>query len=418
MILLVPYSPEVPKAHTPRLWPALVLLLLLGVGFLRSYETIIADYEYVNALRGTLVDPNADRADIQASTQTYLSRRPLLDISPSYGDWDLRKLIYANFLHGSIPHLVLNWIGIFAGARICTAFLPFLLMLSFFIIGGSLGLITSIFVGTDTSHFIPHIGASGGIFTLMGAYYVYNFRFRTLYFFWFPSRHGTIHLRTSWFLFLDVLLLELVLSLGQFLPARVDSVDHLAHVVGFASGVVLAWTLRRLQQWPSFIQTRAEFLYWAHINPPREADFSGWFDLWSHLIDINPYNDAVKTRLCALMAKYPTQFTPAQWEIAFSYLSPTFLRLETVSAARLVAARLRQGVALPEHWLVATPYDSIIRVAQAVVQSPDDQPLLLDLILAYRKAHPEGGNVERKLEALVARLTPPAPTAEDGKKRA
>ncbi|MBY0372266.1 rhomboid family intramembrane serine protease [bacterium] len=412
MILMVPYSPEVPKAHTPMLWPALVLLLLLGVGFLRSYETIAADYEYVNELRATVVTDGSGHNQLAESTQKYLSKRPLLDLAPSQGNWDYKRLIYANFLHGSLPHLVLNWIGVFAGARICTTFIPFLCTLSIFILGGSLGLLTSIWLGTDASTFIPHIGASGGIFALMGAYYVYNFRFRTLYFFWFPSRHGTIHLRTSWFVFLDVLLLELVLSMGQFLPSRVDSVDHLAHVIGFASGVILALGLRFLQRWPSYVQTRAEFIAWDRAIKPAEGNLRGWVDLWTSLLEINPYNDALKQRLCGVMEKDAEALTPEERATIFSFFSPTFLRLETVAAAQATVGALRAGHAPPLPWLAATPYDSIIRLAQEIAKNADNHPALLQLILLYRRAHPEGGNVERKLEALVTKLSPPAEPLE------
>jgi membrane associated rhomboid family serine protease/AraC-like DNA-binding protein len=415
MILLVPISPEVPKEHTPVLWPALLLLLLLGVGFLLGYERIIADFEYVSSLKSYLT-PNADgRAELTEEAHTFLKKRPLLAYAPAKGDWDIARLIYANFLHGSIPHLVLNWVGVFAGARICTTFIPFLCTLSIFILGGSLGLLVSMWLSTEASAFIPHIGASGGIFALMGTYYVYNFRFRTKYFFWFPSRHGSIKLKTSWFFFVDVILLEVILSTGQFLPDRVDSVDHLAHVVGFGSGVILALGLRYFQGWPGFLQTRAEFHRWANRKKEFSIDLlNAAFENWCELLTINPYNDQLKIHLCRILKRHPNRWSPEQLQTAFSFFSPTFVRLFPEETGAAIGALLQNKIAVPPVWLSSTPYDSIIRLAQELARDPDTQPFLFDFVSLYRRAHPEGANTERKLELLMAKLRslqPPSETA-------
>ncbi len=405
MILLVPVTPEVPKPHVPVLWPALLLLLMLGVGFLVGLERTHADFEYVNRLKQYMKADAEGRAQLTPEAQDYLRKRPLLSIAPAKGDWDFTRLIAANFLHGSVPHLILNWIGLFAGARICTTFIPFLLTLSIFLLGGSLGLLTSMWLSTETSAFIPHIGASGGIFALMGTYYVYNFRFRTQYFFWIPSRHGTINLKTSWFFFVDVILLELVLSTGQFLPERVDSVDHLAHVVGFASGVLLALGLRFFQRWPSFLQTRAEYLHWSANRKKQRGDvIQRTYENCLQLLQINPYNDQVKIDVCQLFAKYPTVWQYDQLAEAFRYFSPTFVRLHSEAPAQALAALIRNRIPPPGSWLAVIPYDSIIRLAQAMATTPENQPLLLELVASYRRAHPEGGHTERKLELLMAKL--------------
>lgn len=403
---MVPITPEVPKQHVPVLWPALLILLLLGIGFILSYERIQADFEYVNSLKTFLVHGENGKAELTPEAHEFLKKRPLLAVAPAKGDWDVARLIYANFLHGSLPHLVLNWVGVFAGARICTTFIPFLCTLAIFILGGSLGLLTSMWLSTEASAYIPHIGASGGIFALMGTYYVYNHRFRTRYFFWFPSQHGTICLKTSTFFFVDVILLELVLSTGQFLPDRVDSVDHLAHVVGFGSGVALALMLRFFQRWPAFLQTRNEFQLWRkRVRGTSEDLLEKAFRSWCELLDLNPYNDQVKIRLCRLLEKHPTHWSSEQKERAFRFLSPTFLRLHTAESAAAIAALLDLGTGLPAPWLASTPYDSIIRLAQALAVVPDHQRFLFELVSLYRRAHPEGGNTERKLEMLMAKLS-------------
>ncbi len=406
MILMVPISPEVPRRHIPRVWPALMLMLMLTVAFVVSYPRIEADFAYVNAMKSFVVKNDGTGTELSEEAHEYLKKRPLLVVAPAKGDWDLARLIYANFLHGSLAHMALNLVGVFAGARICSSFIPFSVTLAIFILGGSLGLLTSMWLSTEASAFIPHIGASGGIFALMGTYYVYNFRYRTRYFFWFPSRRGTISLRTATFFFVDVILLELVLSTAQFLPDRLDSVDHLAHVVGFGSGVLLALILRTSQGWSSFLQTRSEFLFWRKSGAGKIGNHPQLsFNNWCTLLTINPCNDQAKRQLCHLIRTLPAIWSEEQKQRAFAFLSPTFLRLHTAEAASAIAALLNSQSTLPASWLAKTPYDSIIRISQAMANSPEQQGHLFDFVSAYRRAHPEGGNTERKLEVLLEKLS-------------
>src|SRR5438105_102356 len=119
MILLVPTSPEVPKARAPRLWPGLVLMLILGITYLEARDTLEADYDYLNDLSSFVQTNDRGEAELTKEGNKYLKQRPLLRITPSTGDWDIRRLFYANFIHGSVPHLLFNLIGAFAGARLC-----------------------------------------------------------------------------------------------------------------------------------------------------------------------------------------------------------------------------------------------------------------------------------------------------------
>jgi hypothetical protein len=240
----------------------------------------------------------------------------------------------------------------------------------------------------------------------MGTYYAFNFKFRTRYFFWFPNRHGNINLKTSWFFFVDVILMELLLSTAQLLPQRVDSVDHIAHVAGFASGLILAFVLRLLERWPSFLQTRPEFLYW---NGSRRRGsmkvLLNAFDHWCALLKINPYNDQIKLRLYALVSENVTDMTEAGLNEALNYMTPTFIRLQTPAVANCLAAILSSGRKLPSPWLARIPYDSIIRISKLLASPPERQPWLFELVSEYRRAHPEGGDVERKLELLMRKLS-------------
>lgn len=406
MILLVPISPEVPRYHWPKLWQGLVMILLMGIIFLETDSKVQADSQYIESLQSLIQkDQDTGGNTLRPELQRYLRLRPLLRIAPCRADWDLPRLLFANFLHGGLLHLTLNLIGVFAGARICATFIPFLCTFSIFIIGGTLGLLASIMLSSEVSAFVPHIGASAGIFALMGTYYIYNFGYRTKYFFWYPSKQGLIALKTSWFFFLDVILLEIVLSAAQLLPNHLDSVDHVAHVVGFGAGMLLAILLRFFQRWPSFLQTRGEFLYWSLIQRPKKFDpVHTPFHKWSELLEINPYNDKVKLKFFRILYKDSSSLSDEQIEYAFTYLTPTFVRLQTGAVSACLRVLLSRRRKLPQSWLAKMPYDSIIRLAKFLADPPEEQYLLLKFVSDYRKAHPEGGDLERKLELLMSKL--------------
>jgi membrane associated rhomboid family serine protease len=407
MILLVPISPEVPKVHRPRLWPALIMVLTMGLIYLRVYDIIQKDTLYVENISQML------ESDPRLSPDAYLKTRPLLKVAPAKADWNVKRLILANFIHGNTVHLLLNLVGVFAGVRICTTFLPFLATVAIFLLGGSLGLATSLFITEQFSPYIPHVGASAGIFALMGTYYVYNFRFRTTYFFWFPTRRGLISLRTSWFFFMDVLLLELVLSTAQLFPERLDSVDHIAHVSGFLSGALLAVVLRALQKWPSFLQTRGEFLYWTQLLRPKILQspvgqqgsqvvraYMGWIEL----LNMNRYNDQLKLRICAILRKHPGKFSNSEIAEGLKFLNPTFIRLHPAEMGECIRSLLKNDKPLPQRWLQRTPYDTLIRIAKQLTHPVEEQMLLYKLFVDYRKAQPNRPEVEKKLKDLITKL--------------
>lgn len=405
MILLVPISPEVPKIHKPKLWPALIMVLSMGILYLGVRDTIEKDTAYVETIQDLLEKGKSEDAD------KYLKLRPLLRIAPAKASWSVRKLILANFIHGNNAHLLLNLVGVFAGVRICTTFIPFLCTLAIFLVGGTLGLCISLFVTEQFSPYIPHVGASAGIFALMGTYYVYNFRFRTTYWFWFPTRRGFTSLRTSWFFFMDVILLELVLSTAQLFPERIDSVDHIAHVAGFICGALLALGLRAIQQWPSFLQTRGEFLYWTQYLRPKvmsTANQNSWvvraYLGWVELLQMNRYNDQLKLQLCSILANHQDKFMDAEISEAFKFFNPTFIRLHGWDVSEAVRATLVAKRKLPQRWLAKMPYDSLIKLSKHLADPPEDQRLLYQLVLAYKNSQPPGGDTQRKLELLVMKL--------------
>ncbi len=361
MIILVPINAESHEKTRVSIWPGLVMILILCLGFIETSEVSKSDSEFIKHLT-ELNDKNPQSKPLE----NYLSLRPLLKIAPSLSDWNAKKLLYANFVHGSLPHLVFNLIGAFAGASLCASFIPFLCTLSIFLLGGSLGLGLSLLVSNPLDQYIPHVGASAGIFAMMGAYYIYNFRFRTRYFFWFPTRRNlNIALKTSWFFFLDVILLELIFSLGQIFPGAYDGIDHTAHLFGFAAGMFLAGVIRFAQGWPSFIQTRSEFLHWKNLAR-KENRAKSPFEKWTEILDINPYNDVVKKILFQSVSVPNSRLSDPELNKTFQFLSPTFIRLFPQESANLVRTFLEPPKTLPDSWLSQVPYDSVLRISKAL----------------------------------------------------
>lgn len=407
MILLVPISPEVPKFHKPTWGPSWGLIAFLAFCYLWFLPVIKADQAYIDQFQAL---KNSGALATEQSERDYLRQRPLLTLSIAPASWSVDRALFSNFLHGGLFHLFLNLVGLAAGVRICTTFMPFLCTFSIFFIGGGLGLLFSVLLNTQPSgDFVPHLGSSAGLFALMGTYYIYNFRFRTTYFFWLPGRQGRIALRTSWFFFVDVLLLELLLSTGQFLPETFDGVDHLAHVGGFAAGCGLALILRTAQRWPSMLQTRGEFLYWStflgdklkksQLSPALTA-FSGWIEL----LKINFFNDQLKLKLVQHLSANIKEFPQDYLDQAFHYFSPTFSRLHSNALAELIESIRKAEKEVPRKWLRKAPYDIVIQISKSLAKNEEGPEAVFFLVSAFDQAQPNEKTNRKKVRILVAQV--------------
>lgn len=404
MILLVPYTPEVPKPHRPKFWPSIFMVMCLSIAYVETQGIISEDTKYVESVESLLTKTAKTQKKLEQDAEAYLKLRPLLKVAPAKGNWDVRRLIFANFIHGSFMHFFLNAIGLFAGIRILSTFTPLLCSVCIFLVGGGFGLAMSLFSTRQFSEYIPHVGASAGIFALMGAYYAYNFRFRTTYFFWLPIRRGFVSLKTSWFFFFDVVLLELVLSTAQLFPDPLDGVDHIAHVIGFCTGLVLAHVLRYSQGWASHLQSRAEYLYWDKVILPRRTRKGASINDWIELLRINRYNDHLKINLCTSLVMECKNLTDKELNEAFKFLSPTFVRINTESVGQTLRVLLANNRQIPQRWLARTPYDLLIRLAKNLSTPAEDQHLLYEFLIAYKKAQPGEKDVDKKLQSLMTRL--------------
>ena len=126
--------------HKPRLWQGLILIFFLGLVHLGTQRYFAEDLDFITRLENLPIETNLQTGEPDyTSLNKFLKQRPLLQIAPARGDWDLRRLFYANFLHEGTAHLLLNLIGVFAGIRICSTFIPFACTLAIFLFGGFSG---------------------------------------------------------------------------------------------------------------------------------------------------------------------------------------------------------------------------------------------------------------------------------------
>ena len=401
MILVVPISPEVPKRLRSNKWPGIIMAAFLVLGFVKTREILKADLDFVATLPG-VSDSNYDQT-IPSEVESLLRERPLLDIAPARGDWDLKRLLLANFVHGSVSHLALNVLCAFAGARLCATFLPLATILSIFTMGGSLGLFLSLMFSGIQSNYIPHIGASAGIFALMGTYYVYNFRYRTRYFFWFPTRNRYfLSLPTASFFFVDVILVELALSTAQLLPNQWDNIDHFAHVLGFISGSSIAYLFRTIQKWPPYIHTRAE--YFVHLLIAHRSHNDLRLNDLITLLNLNGFNDVLK---CWVIDNRKDELASASTETLSSYfrfISPTFIRYHVEYTAKAIEIVIGAGQRLPRKWLSRLPYDLLVQIAYKMSTTPKRRTLLIKFFYNYLDANHEKYQLTLRVKTLVEHL--------------
>jgi membrane associated rhomboid family serine protease len=139
------------------------------------------------------------------------------------GEW--WRLFTALFLHANLLHLAMNGVGLWLFGSAVEKTMGRWRMLVVFLAGGALGNLGSAFV----AHYDVAIGASGGIFAVIGAFAVGAWRLRSPMYFALRKR----------LLFVLALMVAADFTIGGLEP----QVDNLAHVGGFFAGVVLAVVL-------------------------------------------------------------------------------------------------------------------------------------------------------------------------------
>jgi len=131
------------------------------------------------------------------------------------------RLVSCILLHGSGMHILLNAIALFALGRLCESVYGPVRLLFLFLVSGICGSVLS---------WAGSVGASGGIFGLMGAAIVFGFRFQKE----LPPMAGELFRKR---------LLPYV-GLNLFIGLMVPFIDNLGHVGGLIGGSVLGLLLR------------------------------------------------------------------------------------------------------------------------------------------------------------------------------
>jgi len=144
-------------------------------------------------------------------------------------------LVTSMFLHGGWAHLLGNmvYLGIF-GDNVESA-LGHVRYLAFYLLAGILGGLTQVL--TQPHSAVPTLGASGAISGVLAAYVLYFPHNRVLVWFWFRILAvPALVVIGLW------AVMQLVSGAGSLIAASPGGgVAYLAHVGGFAGGLVLAW---------------------------------------------------------------------------------------------------------------------------------------------------------------------------------
>ena len=130
------------------------------------------------------------------------------------------RLVSAGFLHVNALHLLLNGLALFALGRLCEAIHGGSRLLFLFLVCTMVGACFSWMGGNELS-----VGASSGIFGMMGAAIVFGWRFQDQ----LPEDIGAFFRRR--------LLPWLILNIG--IGFVIPAVDQLGHLGGLVGGVIL-----------------------------------------------------------------------------------------------------------------------------------------------------------------------------------
>jgi hypothetical protein len=122
------------------------------------------------------------------------------------------------------------------------------------------------------------------------------------------------------------------------------------------------------------------------------------------LLKINFFNDQLKIRLVKHLTRHASSFSDEQIKIAFRFFGPTFVRLRSADLAALVRAIIKSQRTIPSEWLARTPYDIIIRLSHSLTVPVEEQYILLEFILAYRKAQTANKKLDKKLGGLIEKI--------------
>ncbi len=140
-------------------------------------------------------------------------------------DHEWWRLFTALFLHANLLHLAMNGAGLWIFGSAVEKTMGHWRVLAIFLVAGVLGNLASAF----QAHYDVAIGASGGIFGVIGAFVVSVWRLRSPMYFALRRRL--------------LLVLALMVACDFTIGGLEPQVDNLAHVGGFVAGILIALLL-------------------------------------------------------------------------------------------------------------------------------------------------------------------------------
>lgn len=174
-------------------------------------------------------------------------------------DKEYYRLFTAMFLHGSPAHILFNGYVLYSFGSQLERLVGHTRFGLIYLLGGLGGSVLRVLLGGADA--VPSLGASGAIFAILGAYYIFLHQHNKL------LGPGGKAIRQN-LLFLG--LLNLALGFFTNMSGAAVQIDNLAHVGGLLGGLVLAWFIN-----PIYVLKRH----------PDYAD-----DRHFQAVDINPLN--------------------------------------------------------------------------------------------------------------------------------
>jgi rhomboid protease GluP len=169
------------------------------------------------------------------------------------------RLLTAMFLHGSVPHILFNGLVLYSFGTSLERIMGHARFAAIYFLGGLGGSVASVVLGS--AHNVPSVGASGAIFAIIGAEYVFLYQHRKLL-----GASGESRRRSLLMMGLMNLVFGIATSLGNG-PVRIDNWGHIGGLIG---GLALAWFIN-----PIYLLKR-------HPDYTDDTHFMA--------VDVNPFN--------------------------------------------------------------------------------------------------------------------------------
>jgi membrane associated rhomboid family serine protease len=149
----------------------------------------------------------------------------------SFHNFHLKSIFTSVFSHLSWVHLFFNCIIILFIGSLLEQKIGHLRLMGLFLFGGSIPLIVQILVDRE----IAVLGASGGVYAILGYFYISFYHFRMNYFLFYVCIYTVINLPIKW----SIPLFFFTIDITSVLLNINSGVSHIAHVTGLILGLII-----------------------------------------------------------------------------------------------------------------------------------------------------------------------------------